>query len=112
MAVSAPHHKPYKAKAIKHYSPKMRKQGREQSRDRQQSRALFTSSRAWRSIRARILVRDLYTCKMCKGIANEVDHIDGDAYNNLDDNLQSLCKPCHSSKTAKEMANNIRGMGR
>jgi 5-methylcytosine-specific restriction protein A len=34
--------------------------------------------------------------------ANEVDHVDGDSFNNAPSNLQSLCKPCHSAKTVKE----------
>lgn len=32
--------------------------------------------------------------------ATEVDHIDEDSHNNDPSNLQPLCKPCHSSKTA------------
>lgn len=34
--------------------------------------------------------------------AQEVDHIDGNAWNLAWDNLQPLCKSCHSKKTAKE----------
>ena len=34
--------------------------------------------------------------------ATEVDHIDGDRTNNAMENLQPLCKPCHSRKTAQE----------
>lgn len=43
-------------------------------------------------------------CKMEGGVtpANQVDHIDGDAYNNNPDNLQSLCHSCHSKKTMRE----------
>lgn len=42
---------------------------------------------------------------MAKGIvtaAKDVDHIDGDAANDVPSNRQSLCRPCHSSKTARE----------
>ena len=34
--------------------------------------------------------------------AEEVDHIDGNPENNREDNLQGLCKSCHSRKTAQE----------
>ena len=34
--------------------------------------------------------------------ATEVDHIDGDRTNNAMENLQPLCKHCHSRKTALE----------
>ena len=34
--------------------------------------------------------------------ATEIDHIDGDPNNDLMDNLQALCKSCHSRKTALE----------
>ncbi len=44
-------------------------------------------------------------CRMCREsgtitAATEVDHRDGDPTNNAQENLQSLCKPCHSIKTA------------
>lgn len=34
--------------------------------------------------------------------ANEVDHVDGDPWNNAPWNLRSLCKPCHSRRTARD----------
>ena len=37
-------------------------------------------------------------------IATEVDHIDGDSRNNASTNLRSLCKPCHSRRTAQDQA--------
>ena len=37
-----------------------------------------------------------------RAMAAEVDHIDGNSDNNEMDNLQSLCKKCHSRKTALE----------
>jgi 5-methylcytosine-specific restriction endonuclease McrA len=40
-----------------------------------------------------------------KGIitaATEIDHVDGDSFNNEPSNRRPLCKPCHSKKTARE----------
>ncbi|WP_369970429.1 HNH endonuclease signature motif containing protein [Stenotrophomonas rhizophila] len=46
-------------------------------------------------------------CRACAAksrvtAATDVDHIDGDDANNEPSNLQSLCHPCHSAKTARE----------
>lgn len=82
--------------------------------ERRERRALHTSSKAWRLIRNRILNRDLWRCqgviedgvtkqkRKCGRFADEVDHINGDAMNNDDVNLQALCASCHSAKTARE----------
>lgn len=40
----------------------------------------------------------------CNAVATEVDHIDGDPFNNAPDNHRSRCKPCHSRRTAKDQA--------
>ena len=37
-------------------------------------------------------------------MANEVDHIDGNPWNNEPGNLRSLCKQCHSRRTATEQS--------
>jgi 5-methylcytosine-specific restriction protein A len=46
-------------------------------------------------------------CVICDHIAEEVDHVvphrDNDALMFDWGNLQSLCKRCHSAKTAREM---------
>lgn len=39
----------------------------------------------------------------------EVDHIDGNSDNNVEDNLQTLCKHCHMMKTYKEGDNRTLG---
>lgn len=41
-------------------------------------------------------------CAVCGDPANELDHVDGNAFNLSRDNLQMLCKSCHSKKTVKE----------
>ena len=61
---------------------------------------------AWRRLRESVL-RDDPLCAECKRAgrvvqARLVDHIDGDATNNERTNLQGLCWPCHSAKTARE----------
>lgn len=64
---------------------------------------------AWDKLRARILERDGYQCQECKRqgrltAAREVDHIEPREDGGGDDpaNLQSLCKPCHATKTSRE----------
>jgi 5-methylcytosine-specific restriction protein A len=74
---------------------------------RQQARLLPTNSAEWRRIRAAQLEAEPL-CRECakRGYvraANEVDHIEGDTTKNVVMvDLQSLCKPCHSRKTAAE----------
>ena len=74
--------------------------------DRQEYRALPTNSTAWRHLRAQVL-HEQPLCAHCKALgrvtaATEVDHLDNDPGNNHRNNLQGLCKPCHSRKTASE----------
>lgn len=75
-------------------------------RERQAARALPTYSARWKRLRRRQLAANPL-CEICleKGrvtSASHVDHINGDAFNNSHDNLQSLCPSCHSRKTAAE----------
>ena len=57
--------------------------------------------RPWRRLRARILLRDGYTCQSCQRVFLEhhldVDHIIPKADGGTDDpaNLRTLCRPCH-----------------
>jgi len=64
-------------------------------------RALPLGSPRWRRIR--LLVIGAQPICPCGELANECDHIDGDAANNDIRNLQALCKACHSRKTAREV---------
>jgi 5-methylcytosine-specific restriction protein A len=63
----------------------------------------------WDIIRARVLTRDKHICQNClRGgrvvPAKTVDHIKAKAHGGTDDdsNLESLCWPCHRTKTGRE----------
>lgn len=61
----------------------------------------------WRKTRQLVLHRDPF-CRHCQRAAStEVDHIvpKRDGGQDTEDNLQGLCKPCHSRKTATEPGN-------
>lgn len=67
--------------------------------------------RPWRRKRARILERDGKLCIPCKEagrltLATQVDHIIPKAEGGTDDdnNLQSICGPCHEAKSRAEAA--------
>jgi len=54
---------------------------------------------AWGATREHILIRDDYTCQMCKSQRNlQVHHIDHDKDNILDFNLITLCGSCNVSE--------------
>lgn len=57
--------------------------------------------RDWATIRQRILRRDGHRCVKCGAPANQVDHI-GDRHQHGDENLRSLCTPCHRSRTSAQ----------
>lgn len=90
--------------AIKDHNPK---QGKRHVLKRDYSEKQCRSSRPWRRIRQRVLIRDTYKCQKC-GIVDahmEVDHIiplmkGGD---DKESNLQTLCKICHALKTSNEI---------
>ncbi|EPK7314457.1 HNH endonuclease [Citrobacter freundii] len=63
----------------------------------------------WDIKRTRILTRDNHLCQNCLRTgravaATTVDHIKAKAHGGTDDdsNLESLCWPCHRSKTGRE----------
>ena len=60
---------------------------------------------AWRKLRG-VVLREQPICRACQmAPASEVDHVLPKRDGGTDDrgNLQGLCKPCHSSKTAREV---------
>jgi len=66
---------------------------------------------SWRVLRAAILERDGHLCQPCRRagrltVASEVDHITPRSMGGTEspENLQAICKTCHSRKTAAEGA--------
>lgn len=75
------------------------------------SASVRTRGRAWQELRRAILARDRGLCQACKlagrvTLASEVDHVQALADGGADapENLQSLCPPCHLTKTRAEAA--------
>lgn len=105
----------FKPRTVK--APQHNARGNEAT-NRQRRRAMHTGSKGWRLQRERVLVRDGYACrglirvrnsrgewvfKTCGAFATQVDHIHGNADEIVsDEELQSLCHACHSSKTRTE----------
>ena len=64
--------------------------------------------RQWQKTRLAVLT-DEPLCRFCNEqgktvAATEVDHIDGNSFNNEGENLRPLCKSCHSRRTARDQA--------
>ena len=82
--------------------------GDERARDRERSsnqawRAWYKTAR-WGKLRQAVFLRDRYTCRMCRRIEGATSRLvcdhkkshKGDEHLFWDeDNLQTLCKPCH-----------------
>lgn len=74
----------------------------------------FYTSTAWRRVRKEALIRDMFTCAICYGRAEEVHHIKELTPLNISDpnialnlnNLVSLCHNCHTSLTKKSAEHN------
>lgn len=69
-------------------------------------RQYSTGDPRWRRIREMVLHRDPL-CVECLKLdlvepSTDADHKDGNPTNNDYDNLQGLCKSCHSKKTYRE----------
>jgi 5-methylcytosine-specific restriction endonuclease McrA len=76
----------------------------------------FYDSSAWRRFARRLLLDERPLCRICEAqgrivLAQHVDHIvplseGGDALDAA--NLQPLCAPCHSRKTAADQGKRVR----
>jgi 5-methylcytosine-specific restriction protein A len=55
------------------------------------------STRKWRKIREKVLIRDRYKCRFCGKRATHVDHIKRRKIGGKDNfsNLRALCKNCN-----------------
>jgi|GEM_PF-865417 len=89
----------------------MQHQGKPSVKYKPKRRTISLHSAAWARLRALVLAEEPL-CRHCsaRGMvtpATEVDHIDDSradySDNNSRDNLQALCKPCHSVKTSASM---------
>lgn len=89
----------------------------EQERDKFRYRAVpwrkWYSLKRWKQLRARVLLRDLFTCQMCKRMTSNqslliADHKEphrGDELLFWDEaNVWCICKPCHDSAKQREEA--------
>lgn len=58
----------------------------------------------WKTLKARVLKRDGYTCYLCGGDADTADHVIPVAQGGTHDmdNLAAICTPCHDVKTETE----------
>lgn len=71
----------------------------------------ITSLKEIKVLKEKIRKRDNYTCQECNktqeqniketGRKLEVHHIDGDDTNNVEENLKTLCRSCHSKLKGK-----------
>jgi 5-methylcytosine-specific restriction endonuclease McrA len=76
---------------------------RSRFRDDTQAHRRWYKTARWQKLRWSVLVRDLFTCQMCKGIQADTsqlvcDHIDqhhGNEAKFWAGPFQTLCKPCH-----------------
>jgi len=89
-------------------------QGDEKARDQHRAatqhwRKWYTCTE-WRKLRMRVLIRDLFTCQMCKRLVADTSQLvgdhkiqhHGDRAKFFDErNVWCICKPCHDSAKQK-----------
>lgn len=69
-------------------------------------------STRWRALRWDVLVRDLFTCQLCRRLEHDTaklvcDHVEphrGDPVKFWSGPFQTLCKPCHDGEKQKDEA--------
>jgi 5-methylcytosine-specific restriction enzyme A len=97
-------------KPRRHGQVEQRQRAAEYDKQRGSSSRRGYASKDWEAARQRVFLRDLFTCQDC---GRMVGIVPGDAHcdhklprarggSDEDSNLQTLCKWCHSRKTAKE----------
>lgn len=101
---------------VTRYLPRESKTEQTARRDASQAWRAWYHTARWQRLRWSVLVRDLFTCRMCRDLVADTsqlvaDHIErhrGDPDLFWDDrNLQCLCKHCHDSH--KQRAERARG---
>ena len=80
-------------------------------RQQETGRTLALDGKAWRRLRA-VILGERPLCQHCldRGViepATEVDHVNNDSTDTRPEALQSLCKPCHSRKTQRDMGHTV-----
>lgn len=91
--------------------PAMTREESEQQRYRERERSQhwrkWYHSTEWKKLRLRVLVRDLFTCQMCKRIEPNTSKLVGDhkqqhhgdrAMFFNEANVWCICKPCHDGE--------------
>jgi 5-methylcytosine-specific restriction enzyme A len=83
------------------------------ARDRVHQHRAWYKTQKWRRLRWQVLVRDLFTCQMCRTVEpktsqlvadHKVPHRGDEGLFWDEGNLWCLCKPCHDGAKQKEEA--------